>query len=200
MALAPDVQQYLMAPSPVAGPLIEMPSGFLGSEASRFPNQQTADIALSDFCMAPPPDGGFRRQRAYCLAQGVTFMSFEACPGFGVPWHYDMFGIHAVVGSDLGMIDPLGHEHPDNPVVIGMSFSLVNGLPRVGYQLRWYHVLKEEHILPPYQFHYYEHYKRKKNAHRPQDTPKMKPEGKHYAFRFLKFTTQIQECRRSSNE
>jgi len=177
--------------------------GFLGSEGTRFPGQDTVDINFTHWRNnilngVPPP----LRQRATAITQGITFISPETVVDFvhvqGEPQPIPIWGpspgqlvnMH-IINHGPSPPNPALIPHPLVPQVVP-GMAQVNGVPTAGFNIPWYHELDETSVGfggRPSLLHHYEHKRRQPGTH--DLTPQMVANGKHKVFRTLHFGTQL---------
>lgn len=81
-------------------PMAQLYTGVLGSEASRFPGQDTTDIHLTDWNNGLGPWPKFR-QHASCVAQGVTILYYEFKANAAAPW----LRVPALFNGQMSVVD-----------------------------------------------------------------------------------------------
>ncbi|EIM79770.1 uncharacterized protein STEHIDRAFT_116253 [Stereum hirsutum FP-91666 SS1] len=183
--------------------------GFLGSEATRFPGQDTVDIHLTHWRNHPVRP---LRQRTIALTQGMSFISIEqmlpfANPAGGPPVWSWVPSLTFTVAVQLWCIGPSQPALPGlplpNPVPYLMPLEAVwlNGAWRFGYSLPWGYDVHEIQVAQfagmPQQLQGFLHYYKSQRRIHHNVTPTMIPNGPHKYFFVLAFGTQWNMFRRS---
>lgn len=197
-------------------------TGMLGSDASRFPGQDSTDIHLTNF--DPPPNGPVvkMRQHHQCFGVGMSFAYPEVLntAAQAPQWVYSAAILLLMDFLDHGVSTPLvpvrlripallcpppltSSQVIEPGVPINVTMAVVNGGGGVavgGYRLPWFHHIVERNTAPQGALHYYKHSKR--TGHTPADTPVMyrpgHPKHKHHTCRRITFGAHSQQYRKGS--
>ncbi|KIK56748.1 hypothetical protein GYMLUDRAFT_247529 [Collybiopsis luxurians FD-317 M1] len=177
-------------------------TGFLGSDAARFPGQDSCDIYLQ------APDGDVRlRQRVYCMRQGISLAFYERSQDGGRTWTHDPGLINRIEWENMGVTNPfdvsVSPTHPPiNPGVQVPGLMMIAGDIVLCFRLPWYYKVQVQQfadIAPDNDedweqipLFYHEHYPRA--SHTDLDTPQYKPDSTRHKFWCLQYGDEVHDA------
>ncbi|KAI0712005.1 hypothetical protein C8Q76DRAFT_621605 [Earliella scabrosa] len=183
--------------------LVPRSGRFLGSTGSLFRNQAAADIYLQYYWRTV---GWLRRVRVVCVTWGLSVAvverAFRAHPNNApTNWQIDNPGLMTITVQDQGQqFTHLPYVPANLPnaasILAPGAYYNVNGQLHVAHPIPWHHGVALRSSRKNKLLHYHQHARRTKRTGGP---PPILPEnvGNHYTFREMRYSTQVQNCRKA---